>query len=131
VIRRTLIPAAIYFGVAIAAGFALGAVRTLLVVPLVGTRIAELAETPVMLAVVYFAARWITLRYALPYVAAQRLAIGLIALVLMLLTEFTLVLRVRGMSVEGYFADFDPVAGTAYWVALGLFAAMPSLVMRR
>jgi hypothetical protein len=131
VIRSTLIAAALYFAVAIAAGFALGTLRVLLVVPLVGARIAELGETPLMLVIVYFAARWVTLRFALPYVATQRLVIGLIALALMLLTEFTLVLRVRGMSIEDYFADFDPVAGTAYWVAQGLFAAMPSLVMRR
>jgi hypothetical protein len=131
VIRRALIAGAVYFIVAIAAGFALGALRVLVVVPVVGSRIAELAEIPLMLAVVYFAARRVTRRFAMPYVRGQRLGIGLVALALMLLTEFTLVLRVRGMSVEDYFAGFDPVAGTAYWIAQALFAAMPSLVMRR
>jgi predicted Kef-type K+ transport protein len=122
---------AIYFGLVFAAGFLLGALRVLLVVPLVGGRIAELAEMPIMLLVVYLAARWVTRRFARPYVAAQRLAIGLSALGLLLLLEFTLVLRLRGMTIEDYVESFDPVSGTAYWIAQGLFAVMPLLVTRR
>jgi hypothetical protein len=122
---------AIYFALVFAAGFSLGVLRVLFVVPLVGARIAELAETPIMLLAVYLAARWVCRRLALPYVAVQRLAIGLIALSLLLLFEFTLVLRLRGMTIEDYVADFDPVAGGVYWAAQALFAAMPLLVARR
>jgi type IV secretory pathway TrbD component len=53
---------------------------------------------------------------------------GGIALVLMLVAEFGLVLWLRGMSIRGYFGSRDPVAGTVYYVMLGVFAVMPLLV---
>jgi hypothetical protein len=37
----------------------------------------------------------------------------------------------RGLSVRDYLAGRDPVAGTAYYAMLGLFAIMPLLVARR
>jgi hypothetical protein len=128
---RALQAGAIYFGLVFAAGFLLGAARVLLIVPWLGARTAELFELPIMLLAVYFAARWVTRRYAVPYVTAQRLVIGLSALALLLLFEFTLVLRLRGMTIDDYRESFDPVAGTAYWIAQGLFAVMPLLVTRR
>jgi type IV secretory pathway TrbD component len=53
---------------------------------------------------------------------------GGIALVLMLVAEFGLVLWLRGMSIREYFASRDPVAGTVYYVMLGVFGVMPLLV---
>ena len=41
----------LYFALVFGAGFVLGTIRTLGVVPRVGARIAELMETPVMLVV--------------------------------------------------------------------------------
>lgn len=49
---------------------------------------------------------------------------------LMLAVEFTVVLRIRGLTVREYFASRDAVSGTAYFVMLGLFALMPLLVAR-
>jgi hypothetical protein len=40
----------IYFAIVFGAGFVLGTIRTLWVVPRLGTRMAELMETPIMLA---------------------------------------------------------------------------------
>jgi hypothetical protein len=37
---------------------------------------------------------------------------------------------VRGLSIQGYVATLDPVAGTVYYVALGIFGLMPLLVGR-
>jgi hypothetical protein len=83
------------------------------VVPRVGTRIAELMETPIMLVVTILAARWIILRLSLPAMPFVRLGMGFIALVLMLVAEFGLVLWVRGISIKNYLATRDPVSGTA------------------
>ena len=47
----------IYFAFVFGAGFVLGAIRTLWVVPRVGTRLAELMEAPIMLVVTIIAAR--------------------------------------------------------------------------
>ena len=54
----------LYFALVFGAGFVLGTIRTLWVVPRVGTRMAELMETPIMLVVTIVAARWTVLRLA-------------------------------------------------------------------
>ena len=51
------------FALVFGAGFVLGTIRTLWVVPRFGTRIAELMEMPIMLIVTIVAARWIVLRF--------------------------------------------------------------------
>ena len=70
----------LYFALVFGAGFVLGTIRTLWVVPRVGTRIAELMETPVMLVVTLVATRWIVLRLAVPPTPSARLGMGCIAL---------------------------------------------------
>ena len=121
----------LYFALVFAAGFVLGPIRILYVIPHFGTRIAELMETPVMLVVIVVATRWIVRRLAVPYTLYIRLGMGCIALVLLLLAEFTLVLWLRGMSISAYLASRDPISVTVYYIMLGVFAIMPLLVARR
>jgi hypothetical protein len=121
----------LYFVLVFGAGFVLGPIRLLWVVPRVGTRMAELMEVPIMFVVALVAARWIVRRFALPLTMFSRLGAGCVALSLMLVAEFTLVLSLRGLSVSEYLASRDPVSGTAYYVMLGVFAIMPFLVARR
>jgi hypothetical protein len=121
----------LYFVMVFAAGFALGIVRVLLLVPRLGERTAQLLETPVMIVISYFTARWIVRRFALPSSALIRLGVGSLALALMLAFEFGLVLPLRGLTLAEYFAARDPVAGSAYYIALLLFALFPLLVSRQ
>ncbi len=121
----------LYFALVFGAGFVLGTVRTLWIVPRVGTRTAELMETPIMLVVTIVAARWTVLRLAVPSAPSARLGMGGVALGLLLVAEFTLVLWLRGMSIREYLASRDPVAGAVYYVMLGVFAIVPLLVVRR
>src|SRR2546426_1908957 len=123
--------AMLYFALVFGAGFVLGTIRVLLVVPRIGTRTAELIETPVMIVVSFIAARWVVRRFAVPPTATQRIAMGLLALGLLLGAEFTFVLWLQGLTISEYLAGRDPVAGTAYLVALGVFAVMPLFVARR
>ena len=120
----------LYFALVFGAGFVLGTVRTIWVVPRVGTRTAELMETPIMLVVTIVAARWTVLRLAVPSVPSARLGMGGVALVLMLVAEFGLVLWLRGLSIREYLATRDPVSGTVYYLMLALFAIMPLLLDR-
>ena len=122
---------ALYFALVFGAGFVLGTVRTLWVVPRFGTRMAELMETPIMLVVTMVAARWIVRRLAVPSVPSSRLGMGFVALGLMLVAEFGFVLWLRGLSIRDYLATRDPVSGTVYYVMLGVFAIMPLLAARR
>jgi len=125
---QTVKAGALYFGLVFGAGFVLGAIRTLWVVPRFGRRTAELMEMPIMLAATIVAARWIVLRLSVPSMWSVRLEMGCMALVLMLIAEFGFVLWIRGLSIKEYFATRDPVSGAAYYLLLMVFAIMPSLV---
>ena len=122
---------ALYFALVFGAGSVFGTIRTLWVVPRLGTRKAELAETPIMLAVSVAAAHWAVQRLSVPSVLSVRLGMGGVALALMLLAEFGLVLWIRGLSIRQYLATRDPVSGTVYYLMLGVFAVLPLLVARR
>ena len=121
----------LYFVIVFGAGFVLGSVRTLWIVPRLGTRIAELMETPIMFVVTIIAARWIVRRFAVPSVPSRRIGMGCVGLGLLLVGEFMLALWLRGLSIREYLASRDPVSGTVYYVMLGVFAIMPLLVARR
>jgi len=121
--------AGIYFALVFGAGFALGTIRVLWLVPAVGTRTAELLEMPIMLIVVILSARWMTQQFQVPPTASSRLGMGGMALAMILALDFTVILWIRGMSFREYIEAFDPVAGTAYFVMLGLFALMPWFVV--
>lgn len=124
-LRATLL----YFGTVFGTGFLLGPVRILYLVPRVGERVAELLEMPVMLTVIVLSARAIVRRYELSVRRAR--FTGLAAFLLLLVAEFGLVLTLRGLTVHEYIASRDPVSGTAYYMALVVFAAMPEYFARR
>jgi ABC-type uncharacterized transport system permease subunit len=126
-VMKTLIAGGLYFVLVFGTGFVLGAIRTLWIVPRIGTRMAELLELPIMLVVTILAARWTVRRLALPSTPSARLGMGGFALVLLLVAEFGFVLWLRGLSITTYLATRDPVSGTGYYVMLAVFAAMPFL----
>lgn len=122
--------AGLYFVCVFGVGCVLGAIRTLWVVPRLGTRIADLSEMPIMVAVVILAARSIVRHFAVPSTLSARLGVGCIGLGLMLIAEFAFLLRLRGLSIQEYWASRDPVAATAYYLALALFASLPIFVAK-
>lgn len=121
----------LYFVLVFGAGFVLGPVRILWAVPRFGERTAELMETPIMFVVIVLAARWVARRLAVPPAPSRRLGFGFVAVVLLLVAEFTIVLRLRGLTIGEYSAGRDPVAEAVYLVMLGVFAVMPLCVARR
>jgi len=120
----------LYFALVFGAGFVLGIVRTLWVVPRFGARSAELMEMPVIFVVSILAARWIVQRLFVPPTLFARLAMGGLALALLVISEFSLVLWLRGLSIEEYFANRDPVSGMVYYVMLMVFALIPVVISR-
>jgi len=122
-----MIRGAIYFLLVFGVGFILGTVRVLWVVPHLGVRTAELVEAPLMLAATYFAACFITQRFG-AIRRVEYLHSGLVALLLLLITEFSVVLGLQGLSVREYLAERDPVAGGVYVAMLFIFTVMPWLV---
>jgi hypothetical protein len=123
--KDTLKAGIVYFALVFAAGFVLGTIRTLWVVPRLGVRTAELAEAPIMFGISILAARWVVRHVQVSPLRSRRLAMGCIALGLMLVAEFSLGLWIRGMTIREYFAARDPVSGAAYFLTLGAFAVIP------
>ena len=121
----------LYFAIVFGMGFVFGTIRIVWVVPHVGTRLAELIETPIMFVVTIVAARWTVLHLAVPSAPSTRMAMGGLALCLLLVAEFGLVLWLRGLSIREYLATRDPVSGTVYYVMLAAFALMPLFVANR
>ena len=121
---------AAYFGLVFAAGFLLGALRVLLVVPQIGVRAAELAEMPAMLVVILLAARFVVRRFALPGALGPRLTVGTLALALLLAAELGLATVLQDQSIAAYIAGRDPVSGSVYLVMLLVYAAMPAVLAR-
>ena len=118
----------VYFLLVFVAGFALGTLRVLFLVPVLSERYAELLEMPVMLGVIYFAARFVVHRFLASgggTSARSALLTGLFALVLLLGAEFGLVLYLRGISLRQYFNERDPIAGAAYYLSLVVFLFAP------
>jgi len=123
--------AVLYFAVALGAGVGFGTLRVLWVTPRFGPRAAELMEMPVMLMISAHAAGWIVRRLEVPPRWTCRLGMGSLALAFLVIAEFTVVLRLRGLSIGDYLATLDPVAATSYYAALGVFAVIPLLVARQ
>jgi len=94
-------------------------------VPIVGVRLAELTELPLMLAVVFFAARWVNRRFLTERDQSARLIVGVVAFALLLLAELILGVTLGGLSPKEMFLNHDPVSGTAYYLSLCAFALMP------
>jgi len=83
-----------------------------------------------MLIAIVLAAGWINRRFAEIASPISKLGIGAIALVIMLSAEIMLGMMLRGLSLTQIILNRDPVAGTAYYVSLILFALMPWLLSR-
>ena len=128
--KRLVTAAVTYFLLVFAAGFLLGVLRVSWLVPAMGVRYAELVELPVMLLVSYFAAGFVVRRWSMPYAVPRRLVVGLLALLLLLAVEFTVVLQLRGMTVNDWLTHRDAVSGAAYYLSLLIYGAMPLLVRR-
>lgn len=114
-----------YFALVFSAGFILGPIRILFLVPRFGARMSELMEFPVMLIVIVLAAKWVVRRFR---ATTRRLSVGFLALLLMIVFEFTAVLWLRGLTLAAYFRDRDLVAGFVYYLMLIVFAVMPYFI---
>jgi hypothetical protein len=121
----------IYYGLTFLTGCILGLIRLGILTPVYDFRqpIAELIEMPFLLLAVVFWARFVVSKFDIPNIAWLRLAIGLLALVFMLLTEL-----VGGrMAIRESWTDSMPktviLAKSSFAISLVIFGLMPWLVM--
>ena len=118
----------LYFLIAVGAEFVLEVIRLQVVALYVGERLAEMLEIPNVLLATIIGARWVVDRFKLPPLPGIRLSVGLVALILLLIVEGTVILPLHGISVTEYLAGQDPVVGIAPLGALGVLTVMPFLV---
>jgi hypothetical protein len=113
-----------YVAVVFAVAFALGALRLLVVIPLTGPLIAVALEVPVVLALSWWVAGRVLMRW--PLARPGRLAMGALAFGLLMLAELALATAL-GQTPGQFIAAIATPAG-----ALGLagqvgFAVIPAL----
>lgn len=128
---KILRPAAIYFALVFGAGFLLGAIRVTFVVPRIGARAAELAETPLMLLVCAAAAAWVLRHHPEIRGSGPSLATGLLAVALLLVAEFGVGLWIMHLPPDRVFVKSDPVLAAVFYAALAITALLPFLLRRR
>ena len=116
-----------YYAIAFGAGFVLGVVRVVFLVPSMGVRVAELLEIPVMLVIISIAGLWIAAKLDSLKMAIQ---VGGIALALLLGSEVGLAALLFGKTPTEALFHKDPVSGAAYYLSLVAFAVMPWFMFR-
>ena len=130
-VKQTAKAGVLYFVLVFSAGFVLGTIRTLWVVPRLGVRTSELIELPLMFGLSILAAGWAVRWLRLPPDCLTRLAFGCVALGFMLVVEFTFVLWIRGLTIRQYFATREPISGVVYFLTLAAFAVIPVFVEKQ
>ena len=116
-----------YLAVVFAAGFVLGTVRILLVAPRVGGIAAVLIESPVMLGISWITARALIARFGVPDRPGPRLAMGAVALALLLIGEAALAVVAFGRTLQEHFAGYGTAAGAIGLAMQIVFGTFPLL----
>lgn len=119
-----------YFALVFGAGFILGSIRVLFLVPRLGQRVAELIEMPFMLIVIFVSAQFIIRRFSLAANVLAGLGAGFLALGLLVAAEVLLAVVLQDQTLAEYVASRDPVSGIVYLAMLLLFAWMPVVLSR-
>ena len=113
-----------YFGVVFAAGFALGVLRVFLVQPRLGETVAVLFELPVMLALSWWACRWLITHFDVSPRVAARLIMGGLAFAILMAAEFAISKIAFGRSLWDHldhYREIPALLGLAGQIAYALF----------
>ena len=121
----------LYFVMVLGAGFVLGMFRVPFLVPRLGERWAELAEMPVMAAVIYYSAGYILRRYPDINQAGKSLWVGFLALALSVAAELALATVLQQQTLAEFIGSRDKVSGSVYLGLLLVFALMPRLRLQK
>jgi hypothetical protein len=125
--RKSLLAGASYFGCVFAAGFALGAVRTTSVGPLMGETFAVAMELPIILAIAWIACRWLIDRFDVPSRLVPRAAMGAVAFALLMAGELSISRLLTGRSAAEHlqlYRGSSHMLGLAGQIAFALFPVL-------
>lgn len=118
----------VYFVITYAAGFVFGTIRQFVLAPTVGDTPALLVEIPLMLTVIYFAARAIVSALRPGATRLDAAVVGLVAFCALMLAEFAMSGLLRGWSVGEWLQSFTTINGAISLVMFAVFAVMPVMI---
>lgn len=124
---RALFAGSVYFLLVFTAGFVLGTLRTLVLVPNIGPLIATLIEAPVMLGIGYIVCRFVLRRWP---VQDRRWVMVAVFLMLLVLFEWQLGILLFGITAAQQWANLATSAGLMGLSAQILVALMPVVIER-
>jgi hypothetical protein len=125
--RKSILAGVAYFGCVFAAGFALGVLRTVLVVASVGETVAVALELPIILAIAWIACRWLINRLEVPSRLVSRAVMGAVAFVLLMAGELSISLLLAGRSAAEHlqlYREASHMLGLAGQLAFALFPVL-------
>jgi len=126
---RVLLTGSVYLVAVFAAGFVLGVLRTLVLVPLLGPLWAVLIELPVMLAIAWLVCTRILRRWPLSPAAAA--VMGAFAFSLLMLVEAALSNLLAGRSLTEHLALYAQLPHQVGLAGQLVFAVFPWIQARR
>ena len=121
------IAAAVYFALIFGLGFVLGAIRVLLIAPLIGPVAAVFLEAPIMLAASWAAARWTAAILKVRPRGRERLIMGAGAFALIMAAEPALAVLVFKQTPAAYLAALGRPEGLIGLGMQALFGVIPYL----
>jgi len=123
-----------YFAVVFAAGFVLGVLRILVVIPKLGELTAVLIELPVILALSWWVSRWLTARFGVGGTMGPRLVMGAVAFGVLMVAEAGMAVLLFGRSLSQHFAGYREMTaliGLLGQIVFGLIPVMQLWVSRK
>lgn len=124
----------IYFAIVFVIGFVLGAVRVLLLLPVVGEMGAVFLELPFILFASWIAARWSAGRFAVPAVLPARAVMGIVAFALLMLAELLVSSLIFGRSWDDTLPAYQTppgILGLSAQVGFALLPGVQAALLRR
>lgn len=119
-----------YFIFVFVAGFVLGTLRVLVLLPTFGEGIALTLEIPVMLAICWVVAGEVIARHGVPAQLGPRLEMGALAFGLLMLAETGLSMFGFGNSLSDHLTHYMTRAGAAGLGGQVVFALIPAIRLR-
>lgn len=127
--KRILLNGTAYVAAVFAAGFVLGVLRTLVLVPLLGVLGAVLVELPVILTIAWLVCTRILRRR--PLLPPAAVAMGVVAFLLLMLAETAVSTLLAGRSLAEHLALYVQLPHQVGLVGQLAFAAFPWMLSRR
>ena len=115
----------LYFAIVFGAGFILGTLRVIVLMPVIGELASVTLELPIMLFISWLACSKLVSHFSIPTKVPHRLAMGALAFGLLMLAEFGLSVFAFNQSAAEYFVHLVTASGLLGLAGQIAFAFIP------